>query len=99
MRKRHSAEFKARVALEAIKGDKTLAELAAHYEVHPNQIAVWKKQAFDVVMGAFSKKADREKSDREEVEDRLYSEIGRLKYELDWLKKKHIQLEEMRRGK
>jgi transposase-like protein len=99
MRKSYSAEFKAKVALEAIKGGKTIAELAAMYEVHPNQITTWKKHALESLPAAFSRRREKEAESEEETVKRLYEEIGRLKIEADWLKKKQFQLNEMRRGK
>jgi transposase-like protein len=99
MKKKYPPEFKAKVALEALKGDKTLSELASMFEVHPSQITTWKQQALEALPEAFSKKKDHEEADRAEVEERLYGEIGRLKIELDWLKKKQAQLAEMRRKK
>ena len=97
-RRNHSAEFKAKVALEALKGEKTLAEIASVYEVHPNQITAWKKQALDELPAVFSKKRGREKKENNELTDHLYREIGQLKVELDWLKKKQVQLRQMRQG-
>ena len=88
MRKNYSAEFKARVALEALKGDKTLAELASHYEVHPNLIRSWKKKLLEEMSGIFSDKRKREEKTNEDDKTRLFEEIGRLKIENDWLKKK-----------
>lgn len=86
-RKRYSIEEKTRVALEAIRGQKTLNELAAEYGVHPSQITQWKKQALDEMPNAFSAgRARREKSEEELVAS-LYQEIGQLKVELDWVKK------------
>lgn len=87
-RKRHSATFKARVALEAVKGLKTIQELASDYGVHPNVISKWKKQLVSQSAEVFQRKNHKGSSDHEEVEARLYQEIGRLKVELDWLKKK-----------
>ena len=88
MRKNYGADFKARVALEALKGDKTLAELASHYEVHPNLIRSWRKRLLEEMSGIFSDKRKREKQTDEDDKTRLYEEIGRLKIENDWLKKK-----------
>ena len=86
-RKRYSAEIKARVALEAIKGQKTANEIASEYGVHPTQIAQWKKQALDELPHLFASAGSREKTD-EALIAALYQEIGQLKVELDWLKKK-----------
>jgi putative transposase len=92
MRKKYPADFKAKVALEALKEAKTIAELASLYEVHPNQIANWKKQALEALPCLFSNRKDREDADNEKVLERLYGEIGKLKVELDWLKKKQSVL-------
>lgn len=86
-RKRHSSEFKAKVALEAFKGIKTINELAAEYSVHPAQISQWKKQLTDALPGLFTSSCKNDKKDQKLV-DNLYQQIGQLKVELDWLKKK-----------
>lgn len=87
--KRHfSAEFKARVAREALKEQKTLSELAAEYEVHPSQIAQWKKQLLDALPDVFSRGGGRDAKREEQLKDRLYRQIGQLQVEVDWLKKK-----------
>ena len=88
MRKRYDGSFKARVALEAIRGDRTVAEIAAAYGVHPNQISKWKKQALDELPKIFSGRYEKTETQGEELVDHLYQQIGRLKVELDWLKKK-----------
>ncbi len=85
-RKKHTEETKARVALEAIKGVRTLSELGTRYGVHPTVIAQWKRQ---LVRGASEvfRRGDGARSE-EELTSPLYEEIGRLKMEIDWLKKK-----------
>jgi len=88
-RRNHSAAFKAKVALEAVKGIKSLAELAAEFEVHPTQIGKWKKQLLEDVPELFaSGRRRRSEENRSEETAQLYELIGRLKVELDWLKKK-----------
>ena len=88
MRKSYPAEFKAKLALEAVKGERSLSELASKYEVHPNQIGQWRKALLSDLPGVFSEKRHRKEQDGEAEKVRLYEEIGRLKMELDWLKKK-----------
>jgi transposase-like protein len=90
-RRRHSSEFKARVALEALKGQKTLNELASEFGVHPVQIAQWKRHLLDASAGVFeSGSADRREREHEQLVEHLYREIGQLKVEVDWLRKKGI---------
>jgi len=88
MRKRYSSDFKARVALEAVKGERSLSELASKYEVHPNLIRNWKKALIEGLPDIFSDRRRRKESDTEQEKAQLYEQIGRLKVELDWLKKK-----------
>jgi transposase-like protein len=87
-RKKHSDEFKARVALEAVKGVKTLSELSSAYGVHPTVIAHWKRQLIAGAGTVFSRGSGGSARSEEEIVAPLYEEIGRLKMELDWLKKK-----------
>jgi transposase-like protein len=87
-RKQHSKEFKAKVALEALKGQKTANEIAAEYGVHPSQINTWKKRLLESAPEIFSRGQDRDAAQREAKEDRLYQQIGKLQVEVDWLKKK-----------
>ena len=88
IRKNHDAAFKARVALEAVKGEKTLAELSSEYSIHANQIGQWRKQLLEELPNLFSDRKRKAEREREEVESELYKQIGQLKVELDWLKKK-----------
>jgi putative transposase len=88
-RRQHSGEFKAKVAVAALRGDRTLSELASTFGIHPVQITQWKKQALAELPEVFGKRRDREADDHEALKAALYQEIGQLKVELDWLKKKH----------
>ena len=87
-RRRHGAEFKSKVALEAIKGAKTINELASRYEVHPTQIVSWKKEVLEELPRIFSSGRERREKKDEELTARLYEQIGQLQVELNWLKKK-----------
>jgi putative transposase len=91
-RKVHTPEFKAKVSLDAIRGMKTASELASHYQVHPVQISAWKKQAIEILPEAFRRGNPKKPTATEqEITAPLYEEIGRLKVELDWLKKKSVE--------
>ena len=91
-RRKFSAEFKARVAVAAIKGEKTVAQLATEFEVHPNQVTQWKKQLTDALPEVFGKRREHDAKDQEELTQKLYQEIGKLKVERDWLEKKSKEL-------
>ena len=88
-RRRHSSAFKAQVALEALKGQKTLNELASEFGVHPVQIAQWKRHLVEASVGVFEQGTPgRQQREQEQLVDQLYQEIGQLKVEVDWLRKK-----------
>jgi transposase-like protein len=87
-RKRYSAKFKARVAVEAIRGEKTLAQLGAQFQVHPVQIAQWRKAALEQLEESFVDGRTRKTGESEFDAETLYEQIGRLKMELEWVKKK-----------
>ncbi len=88
-RKTFSSEFKAKVALEAIRGVSTTTEIALRHKVHPNQITKWKKQAQDNLAALFADgRSKTNKGEDDRLKDRLYQQIGQLQFELDWLKKK-----------
>jgi putative transposase len=87
-RNRYDAALKAKVALEALKGQRTTNEIAAAYKVHPNLVAQWKKQVLQQLPEIFSGGRVRKEQDDEQLRDQLYQQIGQLKVELDWLKKK-----------
>jgi transposase len=86
-RKRYAAEFKAKVALEAMKGEETLAQLASRFEVHPNLIAQWKRHAMEGMVDFFSKKASNSMRDHEGTIKELHAKIGELTVERDFLAK------------
>ena len=86
-RNHYGADFKARVALEALKGHKTINELVSHFGVHPTQINKWKKQLQNELPQIFSNRHEKREQDHEALQAQLYQQIGQLKVELDWLKK------------
>ena len=88
MRKKFNAAFKSKVALEALKGQKTMAQLAREYKAHPNQIGQWKKRVLEELPRVFDTGRDRNARDQAELIEELYRQIGQQKVELDWLKKK-----------
>ena len=93
MRKSFSSEFMAKVALAALKEEKTIAELSSQYEVHRTQITKWRKRAQDGLLEIFQGKANKSCKDNGKLIDELYRQIGQLRVENEWLKKKSEQLE------
>ena len=91
-RKSYAAAFKTRVAVEAIRGEQTIRQIAARFEVHPSQVNLWKKQALQHLMDAFSTRRGKAEQQEEVLKEELYGQIGRLKVELDWLKKLRFTL-------
>jgi transposase len=91
-RQRHTAAFKAQVALAALKGDKTVNVLASQHGVHPTLIHGWKKQLLGCAEDIFSQGSKAAAADHEALQAQLYEQIGRLKMELDWVKKKSALL-------
>ena len=87
-RKKFASTFKAKVAIEALKGHQTVNQIAAEFEVHPSQVNAWKKQLLEESVDIFSQGRKQRTDSVEEEKDKLYSQIGRLKVEVDWLKKK-----------
>jgi transposase len=88
MRKTYDASFKAKVAFEAAKGEKTIAQIASEFSVHPNQIRLWRNHLMEQLPELFSSRRPQQAKAREEMEAELYQQIGQLKMELEWLKKK-----------
>lgn len=87
-RRKFSSDFKAKVVLEALKERSTIEELARKYELHPTQINLWKKEAVSKLSAVFGKGTDMDADDKEAQMDKLYSQIGQLKVENDFLKKR-----------
>lgn len=87
-RKTYSTEFKVKVVLEAFKGQRTINEVSSQYGIHPNQVKQWKKQAVESLPEVFSTRRVRVGQEEEALKGQLYQQIGQLKVELDWLKKK-----------
>ena len=87
-RKQHSAQFKVKVVVEAIRGVRPVNELASRFGVHPTQIAHWKKQAMEGLPEIFANRRGTTSKGEEALQEELYQQIGRLKVELEWLKKK-----------
>ncbi len=88
MRKRFSNEFKAKVALAALWGDKTMSELASEFEVHPTQVTAWRNELKERAMEIFGTSRDKAGENKNELIDELYKNLGQMKIEHDWLKKK-----------
>lgn len=87
-RKQYNTKFKAAVGLEAVKEHKTISQIASEYGVHPNQVGKWKKQLLNQLPELFADGRKKESLDNEQLTAELYQQIGQLKVELDWLKKK-----------
>jgi putative transposase len=87
-RKRYVAQFKFQVALDAAKGTKTINELATEHSLHPNQISQWKRLLLEEGPSVFSSSGAREQRQQDASQAELFEQIGRLKMELEWLKKK-----------
>ena len=92
MRKTHDAAFKAKVALEAVKGETTITESASEFSVHPNQIRQWRARLLERLPEMFSQRKSQNEKSQDELVAELFRQIGQLKVELDWLKKKSQQL-------
>ena len=87
-RQQYEAAFKAKVALEAVKGEKTVAQIASEFGVHPNQVRKWKDQLLSMLPELFSDRRKKREEDRDELEAELFRQIGQLRVENEWLKKK-----------
>jgi putative transposase len=88
MRKSFDGTLKAKVALEAIKGQKSITQIASQYKIHVSQIRQWKQRVLEELPGLFSRKREKSQVEAEELTAELYRQIGQLKVELDWVKKK-----------
>jgi len=88
IRKKFSNEFKAKVAMAALKGDKTMAELASEFEVHASQVTTWRNELKDKAADVFGGSASTGTKEYKEQIEELYKDIGRIQVENNWLKKK-----------
>lgn len=98
-RRKHTAEFKAKLALEALKGMETVNQIAAKYEVHPGQVSQWKKELLDGVGTIFERKNVAKDKHIEREFEQLQCKVGQLTMEVDFLKKKSVQLGSLGRGR
>lgn len=100
MRKQYTAEFKARVVREVLREEKTIAQIASEYEVHPNQVRQWRDKALAALPGVFSRKGEKAQAAKDAAHEKqvyeLYAEIGKLSTQLTWLKKKAGYLDHQR---
>jgi putative transposase len=87
MRREYEAAFKAKVALEAVKGEKTIGQIVSEFNVHPNQIRQWRRHLLDVLLEMFSNHRPQQEKARDELEAELFRQIGQLKVQLEWPKK------------
>ena len=87
-RKQYSADLKAKIALEAVKGQRTIQEIASHYEVHPTMVTNWKKQVLEGASDIFGNGRIHAEEADEQLKAELYQQIGKLQVDLEWLKKK-----------
>lgn len=94
-RRKFDDEFKARVALEAIKGEKTISEISGEFGVHPNMIRLWKKKMLEGAPGIFTRKQDPQINELKELNEELYKKIGKQDVELEFLKKKYKQMKDL----
>lgn len=88
VRRNHPPAFRAKVAIEAIKGEKTISQLSGIYGVHSSLVAKWKTMAYSILEQGFAGKREVIQKDHKELESELYRQIGQLKVQIDWLKKK-----------
>ena len=91
-RRKHTAEFKARVALEAIRGVKTISEIAAEFEIHPVMVGNWKKEMLENISSLFEQKSAKKEKDQEQETEHHHRKVGQLTMEVEFLEKKCRQL-------
>ncbi len=87
-RKQYSVDLKAKIAVEAVKGQRTIQEIASHYSIHPNQVTQWKKQLLEGASEVFSNGRAHDGVADEQIKAELYQQVGKLQMDLEWLKKK-----------